>query len=63
MVVWGATGRIAVLSPHVRQQADRTLVFGHLSAMPETSIGRTVILGGEIVRLWNVPVVTFLDVI
>ena len=33
--------------PQVRQQADRTLAFGPLSAMPEASIGRTVILGGE----------------
>jgi hypothetical protein len=26
MVVWGETGCIAVLSPQVRQQADRTLI-------------------------------------
>jgi outer membrane lipoprotein len=63
MMVWGETGCIAVLSPQVRQQADRTLTFGQLSAMPEASIGRTVILGGEIVRIWNVPGVTFLDVL
>ena len=63
MVVWGETGCIAVLSPQVHQQADRTLTFGQLSAIPEASIGRTVMLGGEIVRIWNVPGVTVLDVL
>ena len=47
VVVWGETECIAGLSPQVRQQADRTLAFGPLSAMPEASIGRTVILGGK----------------
>jgi outer membrane lipoprotein len=63
MVVWGETGCIAVLSTEVRQQADRTLAFGQVYAMPEASIGHTVILGGEIVRIWNIPGVTFLDVL
>src|SRR5215475_14153690 len=63
MIVWGETGCIAVMSAQVRQQADRTLAFGQLYATPEAYTGRTVILGGYIVRIWNVPGVTFLDVL
>jgi outer membrane lipoprotein len=63
MVLWGETGCIAVLSPQVREQADRTLTFGQLSTMPAAFLGRTVILGGEIIRIWNIPGVTFLDVL
>ena len=63
MIVWGETGCSAVMSAQVRQQADRTLTFGQLYAMPEAYIGRTVILGGYIVHIWNVPGMTFLDVL
>jgi outer membrane lipoprotein len=63
IIVWGETGCIAVMSAQVRQQADQTLAFGQLYAMPEAYIGRTVILGGYIIRVWNVPEVTFLDVL
>jgi outer membrane lipoprotein len=63
LISWGETGCIAVMSEQVRQQADRTLAFGQLYAMPEAYIGRTVILGGYIVRIWNVPGETFLDVL
>jgi outer membrane lipoprotein len=63
LIGWGETGCIAVISDQVRQQADRTLAFGQLYAMPDAYIGRTVILGGYIVRIWNVPGETFLDVL
>ena len=62
MLVWGQTGCIAVLSSQVRQYADRTIAFEHLRAMPEAAIGRTLILGGEIIRVWNVPGATWFDV-
>jgi len=51
------------MSDQVRQQADRTLAFGQFYAMPEAYVGRTLILGGYIVRIWNVPGETFLDVL
>jgi len=63
MIVWGETGCSAVMSAQVRQQADRMLAFGQLYAMPDAYIGRTVILGGYIIHIWNVPGMTFLDVL
>jgi starvation-inducible outer membrane lipoprotein len=51
-----------MLSSRVRQQADPTIPFAQLHAQPEACIGRTVILGGEIVRVWNVPGATWFDV-
>jgi outer membrane lipoprotein len=63
VLVWGQIGCVAVLSTQVRQQADRSITFGHLRTMPEAYIGRTVILGGDIVRVWNVPGATWLDVV
>src|SRR5262245_37650487 len=50
VVLWGETGCISVMSARVHQQADQTLTFAQLHARPEAYIGRTVILGGEIVR-------------
>ena len=52
-----------MLSPQVRQQADRAIVFARLYATPEAYKGHTVILGGEIVRLWNVSDATWLEVV
>jgi outer membrane lipoprotein len=63
MLVWGQTGCVAVLSSQVRQYADRTITFEHVRAMPEASSGRTVILGGEIARVWNVPGATWIEVV
>ncbi len=63
VVLWGVTGCIAVLSDQVRQQAEQTLTFEQLYARPEAYVGRTVILGGEILRVWNVPEATWLDVV
>jgi outer membrane lipoprotein len=63
LVVWMETGCMAVMSAQVRQQADRTILFGHLRAMPEAYIGRSVILGGDIARVWNVPGATWLEVV
>src|SRR5262249_17027871 len=60
-VLWGATGCIEVLSDQVRQQADQTVTFAQVHAKPEAYSGRTVILGGEIVRVWNVPGATWFD--
>jgi outer membrane lipoprotein len=62
VVLWGETGCISALSARVRQQAAQTLTFAQLHAKPETYVGRTVILGGEIVRVWNVPGATWFDV-
>jgi len=62
VLVWGQTGCVAVISSQVRQHADRTLAFEHVRAMPAASIGRAIILGGEIVRVWNVPGATWFDV-
>ena len=61
-MLWGATGCISVMSARVRQQADQTLTFAQLHARPDAYIGRTVMLGGEIVRVWNVPGATWFDV-
>ena len=63
IVVLGETGCVAVLSTQVRQQADRTVSLEQLRTRPETYLHRLVILGGEIVRIWNVPGATFLEVL
>lgn len=63
LMLWGEAGCVAVLSPQVRQQADRTVSFGLLHAKPDAYIGRTVILGGEMFRIWNVPEATWFIVL
>jgi outer membrane lipoprotein len=62
VVALGLTGCVAVLSSQIRQRADRSIVFERLYAAPEAYSGRLVILGGEIVRLWNVPTATWLEI-
>ena len=63
ILAWGETGCVAVMSAQVRQQADRTVSFAHIRATPEVYIGRIVILGGDIVRVSNVPGATWLEVV
>jgi outer membrane lipoprotein len=46
----------------VRQDADQTITFDQLRRMSDAFIGHLVILGGEILRTWQVPGATFLAV-
>lgn len=63
LIAWGETGCVAVLSTQVRQQADRTVSLAQVRAMPAAYLGRTIVVGGDIVRTSNVPGATWLEVL
>lgn len=63
VVVGVGTGCVAVLSQQVRQSADRSLSLTQLRLSPQTSLNRTVILGGNLLRTWNAPEGTWLEVL
>ncbi len=56
------TGCVAVLSPQIRQEADRSTTFAQWRVQPEAYIGRLVIVGGDIVRTTHVPGALWLEV-
>jgi outer membrane lipoprotein len=63
VVVGLGTGCVAVLSQQVRQSADRSLSLTQLRLSPADFIDRTVILGGDLLRTWNVTEETWFEIL
>jgi outer membrane lipoprotein len=58
-----AQGCSYAVSPEIKAQADRTIPFEKLSAEPRSFAGKTVILGGEIVRIQSTKSGTLIEVL
>jgi outer membrane lipoprotein len=56
-------GGCSVVPREIRKEADRTLSFRELQRNPEAYSGRSVLLGGEILRLDNLKEETELEVL
>ena len=70
-LLWGSWGCVAfvsagcmhALSPGVRQQVDSTISLTQLRVAPESYIGHTVMLGGDILSARNLAEGTLIEVL
>lgn len=63
LVALAGAGCVHTISDAVRRQADTAISFAQLRANPEAYKGRTVILGGQLIQVHNVPEGTLLEVL